>query len=157
MFNIYIDEWPIVLKQIQQHSCIMSAFGGLVHYLRRLKLEASLLSYQKFTIISPYDATNNEGGLILDGQTLTNLEILESSSFSSGHLNTGKEEGSLFSVLNHTLTSFGKRKLKKWICHPLRNIEAIQERLDAIEFLYVQDALRGKFFLKYNFFKYYKY
>jgi DNA mismatch repair ATPase MutS len=29
----------------------------------------------------------------------------------------------------------GKRMFKRWICHPLRNIEKINERLDAIEAL----------------------
>ena len=32
------------------------------------------------------------------------------------------ERGSLFWVLNHTLTSFGRRLLGKWISYPLRNI-----------------------------------
>lgn len=41
--------------------------------------------------------------------------------------------GSLFSYLDKTVTNFGKRMLKNWICAPLMDIARIEERLDAIE------------------------
>jgi len=41
--------------------------------------------------------------------------------------------GSLFSWLDHTVTKFGKRLLRRWLCAPLLNVEAIKDRLNAIE------------------------
>lgn len=54
------------------------------------------------------------------------LEILHNSE-------TGAEHGSLLWLLDHTLTVFGGRLLRSWVAHPLRDADAIQERLDAVE------------------------
>lgn len=39
----------------------------------------------------------------------------------------------MFSYIDYTKTDFGKRLLKKWLLAPLMDIDAINERLDAIE------------------------
>lgn len=52
----------------------------------------------------------------LNGNTLTNLEILVNS-------DDGKSQGSLLSILDHTKTAFGRRKLRQWISRPLVSIE----------------------------------
>lgn len=41
----------------------------------------------------------------------------------------GCEKGSLFWVVNHTSTPFGKRLLKKWISQPLREIRYFLETI----------------------------
>ncbi len=64
--------------------------------------------------------------MILDGQTLINLEILENTV-------DGGKQGTLLGLLDHCVTGFGKRLLKQWICHPLRNIEDIADRQSAIK------------------------
>ena len=64
----------------------------------------------------------------LSPNTLRQLEILTNS-------DTGTEEGSLFWLLNRTQTRFGSRLLQRWIAHPLSEIAAINDRLDAIEAL----------------------
>lgn len=64
--------------------------------------------------------------LLLDGQTLINLEIFQNSSDAS-------EKGTLIKLLNHCITPFGKRLFRKWVCHPLRNIDDINTRLDSID------------------------
>jgi DNA mismatch repair protein MSH6 len=35
--------------------------------------------------------------------------------------------------LDHTVTPFGKRLFRKWLCHPLMDINAISDRQDAVE------------------------
>jgi DNA mismatch repair protein MSH6 len=84
-----------------------------------------------------YDPIQQTGTLILDGQTLLNLEIFQNSN--------GTEEGTLFSLLNHCQTPFGKRLFKRWVCHPLRSVEAIEQRLDAVEELSKKSRRNGKF------------
>lgn len=39
----------------------------------------------------------------------------------------------MFKYLDKTVSFFGKRMLKSWICAPLMDIEKISDRLDAIE------------------------
>lgn len=63
---------------------------------------------------------------MLDGQTLANLEIFQNS-------HDGSTQGTVFKLLANSITPFGKRLFKQWLCHPLRKIEDINARLDAIE------------------------
>ena len=56
----------------------------------------------------------------------------------------------LFSVVDHTVTPMGKRLLRRWLLHPLRDRRAIEGRLDAVEALVnswdpeeLGEALRG--------------
>ena len=48
-------------------------------------------------------------------------------------LRTGTRKGTLLDVLDQTITSMGGRMLRQWLRYPLRNPEAILERLDAVE------------------------
>ena len=63
--------------------------------------------------------------LVLDGTTLTNLEILRNS-----YDGTGK--GTLWEHLNHCQTAFGARKLREMLCRPSQRPGVINARLDAI-------------------------
>lgn len=47
----------------------------------------------------------------------------------------GLEFASLIKTLDHTLTALGKRKFQHIFLHPLKNIEDINKRLDAVELL----------------------
>nr|CAB3471982.1 unnamed protein product [Digitaria exilis] len=64
--------------------------------------------------------------LRMDGQTLVNLEIF-------GNNFDGGSSGTLYKHLNHCVTASGKRLLRRWVCHPLKDIDAINERLDVVE------------------------
>jgi len=44
----------------------------------------------------------------------------------------GLELENFFKSINHTLTAMGRRKLREWLYHPLKNCEAIRERQDAV-------------------------
>ena len=71
----------------------------------------------------------------LDFVTKSNLEILNS-------LQDGGREGTLISILDHTQTSMGGRMLKKWISSPLRNVDLINQRLNAVEDLLNKKNIR---------------
>ncbi|CAK7220593.1 DNA mismatch repair protein msh6 [Sporothrix bragantina] len=128
-------DWPQKLREVRDKPFLMSAFGALVSYLRGLKLERNLLSQANFEWYNPI---HRNGTLILDGQTLINLEIF------SNTVNGGPE-GTLFNLLNRCITPFGKRLFRKWVCHPLCNIQKINERLDAVDMLNADRTLRDQF------------
>lgn len=116
----YRSMWPIPL---QLDSTAISAFGGLLYYLRSLRLDVDLISASNF---HDYDPMRSASTLVLDGQTLINLEIFQNTYNST-------DQGTLFSLLNHCSTPYGKRLFKKWVCHPLQSIEGINSRLDAVD------------------------
>lgn len=46
-----------------------------------------------------------------------------------------KFSGTLYKYLDNCVTSSGKRLLRRWICHPLKDIEGINNRLNVVEAL----------------------
>lgn len=129
------NAWPKVLQDAREKDLLMSAFGALVHYLRTLKLDRDLVSLANFTW---YDPIQKASTLVLDGQTLINLEIF-ANSFDGG------VDGTLFMLLNRCITPFGKRLFKQWVCHPLVDPVKINARLDAVESLNADTSVRDQF------------
>jgi len=62
----------------------------------------------------------------VDPQTQRNLELLEP-------INEKMAGATLFNVLNRTKTGMGRRLLKFWLLHPLKNVKEIEKRLSAVE------------------------
>lgn len=87
-----------------------------------------------------YDPICTATSLVLDGKTLAHLNIFQNSHDGSS------TEGTLFEILDNTTTAFGKRLFKQWLCHPLRRIEDINGRLDAVEDLIDLDSLNSTIF-----------
>lgn len=129
------EVWPEALNDAKDKELFMSAFGALVQYLRTLKIERNLLSQGNFTW---YDPIQKATTLVLDGQTLINLEIF-ANTFDGGH------EGTLFTLLNRCITPFGKRMFRQWVCHPLADADRINERLDAVDLLNADLTVREQF------------
>jgi DNA mismatch repair protein MutS len=92
---------------------------------------ASLLRYLQETQKSHLDHLQqpqwytNQDSVILDRSTIHNLELFQS-------LYSQETHGSLIAHIDRTKTAFGGRLLRQWLRSPLRNIEKIQERLDAV-------------------------
>jgi DNA mismatch repair protein MSH6 len=99
-------------------------------------LDQKLLSAKN---IHSYDPIQQGHTLILDGQTLVNLEIFQNS-FDGG------ERGTLHKLLNHCVTPFGKRHFRRWLCHPLRQVKAIHARLDAIDDFHRLSGVHSKYY-----------
>ncbi|TPX35274.1 polyribonucleotide nucleotidyltransferase [Synchytrium microbalum] len=125
------DSWPRVIRATTKQSTAMSALGGLIWYLRSLKLDKDLVSAGNF---HTYDPVQEAASLVLDGQTLLNLEVFENSV-------DGSDVGTLFRLLNRCTTPSGKRLFKRWVCHPLRSIPALEDRLDATDDLLQTEGL----------------
>lgn len=129
------EGWPKVLNEAKEKDLLMSALGALIQYLRSLKIEKDLITIGNFTA---YDPIRKATSLVLDGQTLINLEIFNNS-FDSGI------EGTLFHLLNRCITPFGKRMFKQWVCHPLVDTKKINARLDAVDSLNADPKVRDRF------------
>ena len=126
--------WPKALQKAEEQPLLLSSFGALVQYLRTLQIDRELLSLGN---VSWYDPIQKANSLVLDGKTLINLEIFANNF-------DGSADGTLFSVLNRCITPFGKRLFKQWICHPLMDAEKINARLDAVEAMNADPAVRDK-------------
>lgn len=128
------QDWPPILKKYyqDQKKIGFSAFGALLHYLRWLKLDEKLISMGNIVEYNPIQSQNS---LILDGITLQNLEI-----FSNTY--DGSEKGTLFRLFNKSVTSMGKRMMRKWLMHPLLIKNDIEKRLDTVELLMSNVELR---------------
>ncbi|KAF3483954.1 DNA mismatch repair protein msh6 [Arthroderma uncinatum] len=130
-----LTAWPQVLRDARDKDLVMSAFGALLQYLQMLKIGRDLITIGNFTW---YDPIKKASSLVLDGQTLINLEIF-------ANTYDGSQEGTLFQLLNRCVTPFGKRLFKQWVCHPLMDTAKINARLDAVESLNADNTVREQF------------
>ena len=104
---------------------------------------ATLLSYLHNTVMTDLSQINRltfldgRDTMQLDTYTLRNLEITRS-------LKDGSKKHTLFDVLDFTRTPMGTRLLRAWLEHPLLAPHRIDARLEAVEELLGQAALRSK-------------
>ncbi|KAM9316821.1 DNA mismatch repair protein Msh6 [Gastrophryne carolinensis] len=116
----------------------LSAFGACIFYMKKCLIDQELLSMANFEEYVPVDVdlekaqssnsffAKTSQRMVLDGVTLTNLEILQNGT-------NGSTEGTLLEKLDTCFTPFGKRLLKHWLCAPLCNPFSINDRLNAVE------------------------
>ena len=62
--------------------------------------------------------------MILDSQVIEHLELTNSSA--------ANNRGTLFSFIDHTNTSFGRRMLKRWLLAPLNDPIKLDERFNSV-------------------------
>jgi DNA mismatch repair protein MSH6 len=129
------ESWPTVLAEAREKDLVMSAFGALLQYLQVLKIEGDIVTLGNFAW---YDPIRKSSSLVLDGQSLINLEIF-ANTFDGG------QEGTLFTMLNRCITPFGKRMLRQWVCHPLADARKINARLDAVDSLLADSSVTDAF------------
>jgi DNA mismatch repair ATPase MutS len=61
----------------------------------------------------------------IDGDAVRSLHVLKG--------DAGTFAGSLYAFLNQTFTAPGRRRLRQWLLHPLRDERVIEARLDVVE------------------------
>ena len=105
------------------------AAGAIMNYLQ----ETQKLNIPHIKKIVPHDVSEY---MVLDASTKRNLEITANIS--------GQPEGTLYSIIDRTLTPMGGRMLKQWINRPLKRLEPIQARLDAVQELVTNESTRRK-------------
>jgi DNA mismatch repair protein MutS len=73
--------------------------------------------------------------MTLDPQTKRNLELVTT-------IRGRGQDGSLVEILDETATAMGGRLLRNWLVRPLRKVNRIRARLDAVEALHADRDLR---------------
>src|SRR3990172_7692852 len=96
-----------------------TAGGAVLRYVRDTQK-------RDLTHITSLFTRHQADGLLLDGLTRRNLELVE-------NLADGSRRGTLLEGLDKTRTALGARLRGDWMRRPLTAVEPIQDRLDAVE------------------------
>jgi DNA mismatch repair protein MutS len=125
------------VKSLEAYGCedkLLSAraAGAIIAYLRDTQPDAlaNLTGLQNFT---------TDNFMRLDPQTMRNLEIFLGWDFTGG-----VPTGALISTIDLTITSMGGRHLRRWVRHPLLDIDELRGRQNTIEWFFKREPLRGK-------------
>ncbi len=133
------DDWTfeadsaedVLLRHFKVHSlkgfgCENSPLGlraaGAVLYYVNTELRRNLAHVRRIQVKNPDDY------VLLDETTVMNLELI-------APLNPARQgpKATLLHVLDSTRTAMGARMLRDWIIRPLRELAAINARLDAVQ------------------------
>ena len=111
-----------------EHESGLRAAGALRAYVERTQKAA-------VSHIRPPEAYSLSDQMDLDAFTVASLELVKP-------LREGTERGTLLHALDATVTSMGRRRLRRRILSPLTARDAMDARLDAVEFLVSAVLLR---------------
>ena len=109
---------------------VREACSMLVSYVKRTQKTA-------LDHIRPFEFIQKQTKLSIDANSMRNLELIQS-------IRNGSKDGTLYWLLDETVTAMGARKLKMWIHQPLAEKRAIENRLDAVTELIEEFFLRDE-------------
>lgn len=96
------------------------AAGAILHYL-------DTTNHTHIEHISTLRRIEEDRYVRLDAFTVRNLELVQAMS----------EDGrSLLNVLDRTVTPMGARMMRRWVLFPLKDVSAINKRLDVVEYFF---------------------
>jgi DNA mismatch repair protein MutS len=113
---------------LQSKQLAVKAAGAILNYLHETQPNA-------LNLLNRLSTYNLNEFMTLDAATRRNLELTET-------MRGSKNEGSLLHVLDHTRTPMGKRLIRQWVSKPLLDLEVINYRQNAIEYLLENGILR---------------
>ncbi len=102
-----------------EYKTAFMAAGAVIDYI--IETQKGILP--KFDVIQPYSVSDF---VSIDANTRRNLELVETSRDKS-------KFGSLYWAIDKVKTPMGSRLLKSWITQPVKNIEEISKRQNAVE------------------------
>lgn len=138
-----LEEWifdydfarDLVLKQfnvanlkgfgIEELKAGTSAAGAVLHYLKETH-------HHHLAHLNAISRIGEQDHVWLDSFTIRNLELVHS---------PNEKAVTLFDVLDKNITPMGSRLMRRWIAMPLKNAEAVKNRLDTTEQFYKNDEL----------------
>lgn len=140
------SSWPFAIQKTysmdsETKEIILESFGGLLGYMKSLLIIDIVMQRASFSLYDPHAFFQEN--MMLDSQALQHLEILNVGYLTNQPQND-QNEGSLLNYIDKTVTKFGKRLIRKWLCAPLLVSSEINNRLDAIEELNSYPELRDK-------------
>lgn len=103
---------------IEENPLGIIAAGTALHYLADTQ-------HHKLKHISNIARIEQEKYVWLDKFTIRNLELLHSQN---------ENAKTLIDILDNTISPMGSRLLKRWLIMPLKEIQPINERLDAVDY-----------------------
>ena len=126
----YYNVHSLEAFELAAFSLAVSALGSLLSYVEEMKFAAPLhLSHPRFA--------EDVDHVYLDASSVRNLELLSSNS-------SEKKEHSLIGLLDFCRTGMGKRCLARWLVAPLKNIDRIRKRHDAVAVFVSDTDLRSE-------------
>ena len=143
-YTYHLEEWifaeayatELLLKHFQTHSLKgfgveelklgTVAAGAVLHYLRDTE-------HPNLNHITSLQRLDERDYLWMDRFTIRNLELLGSGA-DGGH--------TLLKILDNTVSPMGARLMRRWMVLPLKDIERINERLEAVQSLILETDLR---------------
>lgn len=143
-YTYTLDEWPYTgdyaSEALLKHFEVLSmkgfgiermtvgivAAGVALHYLNETE-------HRNLSHISHIARIEEDRFMWLDRFTIRNLELIGSAN---------ENAITLSDVLDQTASPMGARLLKRWIVMPLKDLKSIQERLNVVEYLFKEQALR---------------
>jgi len=111
----------------------LCALGAIVRHLRDSLIDHDVLPPGLISWLPGGDAAADaaaaaawaaQGAVALDGAALEALEVLENSE--------GGAAGSLLSAVDRCASAAGRRRLRAWLCRPLRDAAAVRSRQEAV-------------------------
>ena len=106
----------------------VAAAGGVADYVR-------LTQKGSMPRLRPLQQIQSGRALEIDPASRKNLELFVTQS--------GQAKGSLFSLINKTITAPGTRRLREWLALPFAQVGPIEDRLSAVEVLVEDGSLRA--------------
>ncbi|MBE6317521.1 MAG: DNA mismatch repair protein MutS [Bacteroidales bacterium] len=137
-FTFELDDWVFtddaamdrLLKQFETSSlkgfginkmpAAVIASGAILHYL-------DITQHNQIAHINNLSRIEEDRFVRLDKFTVRNLELIDS---------LAEDGKSLLSVLDRTISPMGARLLRRWILFPLKDVKAINARLDVVEYFF---------------------
>lgn len=107
---------------------LVQAYGALLAYLKQTQK-------RELSHLAPLRVLHPGNFLLLDEVTLRNLEIFR-------RLDGGRGPGTLWQVLDQTLTPMGGRLLESRLHFPWKEIAPVLQTQEAVSFVFEQDSLR---------------
>lgn len=111
---------------------VAEACSQLIAYVKRTQKRS-------LEHIRPFEFIQKQAKLSIDASSMRNLELVQS-------IRNSTKEGTLYWLLDETVTAMGARKLKMWIHQPLAEQQAIENRLNTVtelvEEFFLSDELK---------------
>ena len=104
------------------------ASGAILHYL-------DITQHTQIGHITNLSRIEEDRYVRLDKFTVRNLELIDSMA------DDGK---SLLSVIDRTISPMGARLLRRWLLFPLKDVKAINDRLDVVEYFFREPQHRDE-------------